>query len=192
MATKNFDSEDTAVLFLEKIFAKQNKASQTGTARQGHFPQQKQVQAAPSPNISSPSARRKEPQDYVDPNEYYGHRPLSEKIIRKHENTKERYKSIYNSKDEVFQDALTELCDRYKMHIKFKGGVAFVTTIAGEWQFRYNDRPIQLFHSNSKKGKGDLHNQRIRFYSPLDVIRYIYFHEGDREKRLMTDPEEKD
>ncbi len=192
MATKNFDSEDTAVLFLEKIFAKKGIASQSDTAQHDPLPQQRQAQPTVPADKPGVPTNRKEVQDYVDPNEYYGYRPFGEKIIRRHENTKTRYKSVYKSKDAVFQDALTELCDRYKMHIKFKGGVAFVTTISGEWQFRYNDRPIQLFHSNSKKGKGDLHNQRIRFYSPIDVIRYIYFHEGDREKRLMTDPEEKD
>lgn len=190
METKNFDSEDKAALFLTKIFAKKNNASQTGTSVQNPFPQQRQMKpAAPAAKPAAP-ANRKEPQDYIDPNEYYGQRPFGEKIIRKHANTKERYRSIYKSKDALFQDAITELCDRYKIHVRFKGGVAFITTISGEWQFRYNDRPIQLFHSNFFKGKGNLHNQRIRFYSPVDVIRYIYFHEKNRIERLMDDSNE--
>ena len=101
---------------------------------------------------------------------------------------------MYKSRDEVFQDAIQELCDRYLMHVKFKGGIAFITTISGEWQFRYNDRPILLFHTNAfkSKGKGDLHNQNMRFYSPVDVIRYIRFHERERTERLMSECEEND
>lgn len=190
METKKYDSEDTAVLFLEKIFAKKGIASQSDTAQHDPLPQQRQVQPAVPADKPGVPTNRKEVQDYVDPSEYYGYRPYGERILRKHENTKTRYKSIYKSKDAIFQDALTELCDRYKMHVRFKGGIAFVTTIAGEWQFRYNDRPIQLFHSNSLKGKGDLHNQNIRFYSPVDVIRYIYFHEKNRLQREMADLEE--
>lgn len=191
METKNFDPEDEAALFLAKIQSKKEKSTQANSNRQTPAPQPKPVPIVPASSPSVTSVKRGEVRDYVDPNEYYGYRPLSEKIIRKHESTKSRYTSVYKSKDAVFQDAITELCDQYKMHAKFKGGIAFITTLSGEWQFRYSDRPIQLFHSNAFKGRGDLHNQNIRFYSPVDVIRYIYFHERDRMKRLMSDTDEK-
>lgn len=151
---------------------------------------------APQPDKAAAESRPKrnlrEMTDYVDPSTLYEGPSYSERIINKHKYTKTEYQPVYKSRDQVFQEAIRELCDRYLMHVKFKGGVAFITTVSGEWQFRYNDRPILLFHSNEFKSKrgGDLHNQNMRFYSPVDVIRYIRFHDRERAERLLSEEDE--
>lgn len=177
------------------------KFSQSPSERPTGAPGKRPYNSAPSPGESSRAdtegrQRRnlREVTDYVDPSTFYEGPSYSDRILQKHSRGKTRYQPVYKSRDEVFQDAIQELCDRYLMHVKFKGGIAFITTISGEWQFRYNDRPILLFHTNAfkSKGKGDLHNQNMRFYSPVDVIRYIRFHERERTERLMSECEEND
>lgn len=104
---------------------------------------------------------------------------------------KGRYTPTYRSKEEAVRASLTHICDQYQIHVKFKSGVATVTTAAGEWFFRYNDRPIQLFHKNGTEGainpKVAVHNQNLRFYSPVDVLRYIMLHDLKRTSRLLDD-----
>lgn len=54
------------------------------------------------------------------------------------------------SKAEIMRRAMFDLATRRLMHIEFVGDNAYVTTIAGEWYFNYNIRPIQLHHKNLK------------------------------------------
>jgi hypothetical protein len=86
-------------------------------------------------------------------------------------------------KSQIIQEEIAKVCDTYDMHAEFYGGTAFITTVAGEWYFVYNDRPIELRHKNyslvPKNGDAALryHKQNKKFPTPLHVIKYIYAHE---------------
>lgn len=97
------------------------------------------------------------------------------------------------SRREILQDALLALAERHNIHISFKGTMAYVTTIAGEWYFNFTDtsREIKLHHKNYKKitdanGNwipGYFHIQEQQFTSPLSVVSYIAKHEKALENQ---------
>ena len=80
------------------------------------------------------------------------------------------------------------------MHAEFHGGMVYITTIAGEWYFDYNDRPIRLRHKNAEKwvdrygqDTGHYHVQPYHFHAPLQTLAYIRNHEQFEIQRLMED-----
>ena len=86
------------------------------------------------------------------------------------------------------RQSLAELADRHRMHISFVGSNAVVTTIAGEWYFNYNIRPIQLHHKNNERrtdcygrSTGHYHIQNVHPETPLEAMAYIYHHERSVE-----------
>ena len=80
------------------------------------------------------------------------------------------------SKSEIIGHQLENIGHQYGMNIKTNGGTAYVTTVAGEWIFRYNDRPIVLNHRNTLKKDG-YHLQPIKFSTPVAALSYIYHHD---------------
>jgi hypothetical protein len=99
------------------------------------------------------------------------------------------------SKDLIMREQITKICEEYGMHAEFNSGLAFITTVAGEWFFAYNDRPIKLRHKNyelragrSAKSLNFYHDQNYTFPSPLHVLKYIYGHERDETERIMGRP----
>jgi len=102
----------------------------------------------------------------------------------------------HQSKSEIMRSQIRALSVQYGMHAEFHGSMVYVTTIAGEWYFDYNDRPIKLKHKNSEKrlnryGKptGHYHNQELTFHAPLQVLSYIRRHEQAEIRRMMEDEE---
>lgn len=98
------------------------------------------------------------------------------------------------SKAEMMRRAMSDLATRRLMHIEFVGDNAFVTTIAGEWYFNYNIRPIQLHHKNLKarvdkhgKSTGFFHQQKLVFETPMEALAYIYQHERAAEDRAFAE-----
>jgi len=98
------------------------------------------------------------------------------------------------TKAELMRRGMAELAARRHMHIEFVGENAMVTTIAGEWYFNYNIRPIQLHHKNNeqrydKQGRltGFYHQQKISFQTPMAALAYIYQHERSLEDRAFSD-----
>ena len=96
-------------------------------------------------------------------------------------------------KAEMMRRAMSDLATRRLMHIEFVGDNAFVTTIAGEWYFNYNIRPIQLHHKNLKvrvdkhgRNTGFFHQQKLVFETPLEALAYIYQHERAAENRAFA------
>lgn len=96
-----------------------------------------------------------------------------------------------NSKATVLRDELRVFCYEYGMYIEFIGSIAYVTTIAGEWFFDPNIRPIKLHHKNeemrydnSGRSNGYYHIQEVTFPTPAHAISYIYRHERSTIKRL--------
>lgn len=68
---------------------------------------------------------------------------------------------------------MKSVAEQYQMHIEFMGPNVYVTTIAGEWFFDYNTRPITLHHKNEElwysqmgRGRGHYHAQNKNFSSP--------------------------
>ncbi len=95
------------------------------------------------------------------------------------------------TKASVIRDEMRILCNEYGMYIEFVGNIAFVTTIAGEWFFDPNIRPIKLHHKNiemryDQSGclTGYYHLQEPTFETPAHVLGYIYGHEQATIKRL--------
>ena len=84
---------------------------------------------------------------------------------------------------------LVNIGRKYGLHVKIDHGTAYVTTAVGEWLFLYNDRPITLRHRNSMRCDG-YHRQLPTFYSPAEVLRYIYFHERAAIVRSFGEPPE--
>lgn len=106
--------------------------------------------------------------------------------------------AVPKTKSELMRQALAELADRHGMHIAFKGGSALVTTIAGEWFFDYNQRPICLHHKNNDirlrsdgTPNGHYHMQALTFPTPLSALAYIYHHERAAERLAFEDMAEK-
>jgi len=90
------------------------------------------------------------------------------------------------------REQIKVLSEQYGMHVEFIGGMVYITTIAGEWHFDYNDRPIRLHRKNAEKrldrhGKliGYYHLQEYSFHAPLQVLAYIRKHEQAAVRRLM-------
>lgn len=104
------------------------------------------------------------------------------------------------TKSETLQEAMESVAEQYQMHIKFVGPNVYVTTIAGEWFFDYNTRPITLHHKNEEKRfdrmgrvKGHYHVQDQSFSSPMLALAYIYHHEKAAIRRAFqakTEPED--
>lgn len=96
------------------------------------------------------------------------------------------------SKSEIVSKAIVTYCEELGVHAEVKAGTAYITTIAGEWYFTYNDRPIVLHHKNSEKRydwKGNLlknhyHIQQQKFYSPAHALAYIAIH--DKPERALA------
>lgn len=98
------------------------------------------------------------------------------------------------SKAEMMRRAMSELAARQHMYVEFVGDSAFVTTIAGEWYFNYNIRPIQLHHKNLKvrldrngQNTGFFHQQKLVFETPMEALAYIYHHERAAENRAFAE-----
>lgn len=103
------------------------------------------------------------------------------------------------SKPEMMRRAMSDLATRRLMHIEFVGDNAFVTTIAGEWYFNYNIRPIQLQHKNLKtrvdkhgQSTGFFHQQKLIFETTMEALAYIYQHERTAEERTFAGDRKQD
>nr|WP_326184523.1 hypothetical protein [uncultured Oscillibacter sp.] len=108
-------------------------------------------------------------------------------------------RSNLKTKSELMRQAMAELAERHSMHIEFKGGSAMVTTIAGEWFFDYNQRPICLHHKNNDArfhadgtSDGYYHVQKLTFPTPLAALAYIYHHERAAERLAFESDTEKE
>ncbi len=100
------------------------------------------------------------------------------------------------SKAAIMRDEMMLICNECGMHLEFVGNTAFITTIAGEWFFDPNIRPIQLHHKNTEKRydrngnfTGHYHRQDVTVKSPASALGYIYHHEQAEIRRLMTTEE---
>jgi len=96
------------------------------------------------------------------------------------------------SKAEIMRSQIKILSEEYGMHAEFHGSMVYITTMAGEWYFDYNDRPIRLRHKNAEKRldrsgqpTGHYHAQPYQFHAPLQVLAYIRNHEQLEVRRLM-------
>ena len=103
------------------------------------------------------------------------------------------------SKGEAIKKQIEAICSKYGMYAEIFGGTAYITTVAGEWYFSYNDRPIILRHKNAEMrykrdgtSTGLYHVQNQTFYSPLHVLTYIKNHENAEIKRLMENEQLQD
>lgn len=89
------------------------------------------------------------------------------------------------SKNDIVSKAIVAYCEKLGIHAETKAGVAYITTVAGEWYFTYNDRPIVLHHKNAEKRydahgnekKNQYHIQEQKFYSPAHALAYIAIHD---------------
>lgn len=96
------------------------------------------------------------------------------------------------SKNDIVSKAIVAYCEKLGIHAECKAGVAYITTVAGEWYFTYNDRPIVLHHKNAEKRydshgrekKNQYHIQEQKFYSPAHALAYIAIH--DRPERALA------
>lgn len=96
------------------------------------------------------------------------------------------------SKNDIVSKAIVAYCEKLGIHAEVKAGVAYITTVAGEWYFTYNDRPIVLHHKNAEKRydargrekKNQYHIQEQKFYSPAHALAYIAIH--DRPERALA------
>ena len=96
------------------------------------------------------------------------------------------------SKNDIVSKAIVAYCEKLGIHAEVKAGVAYITTVAGEWYFTYNDRPIVLHHKNAEKRydaqghekKSQYHIQEQKFYSPAHALAYIAIH--DRPERALA------
>ena len=107
-----------------------------------------------------------------------------------------KYKRSGKNKAETMKQEIAGVCEEYGMHAEFVGGTAFITTIAGEWFFTYNDRPIRLHHKNyadnavkAKRTTKLYHLQYETFASPLHVLKYISGHDLELKRRVMDEIE---
>lgn len=97
------------------------------------------------------------------------------------------------TKAAIMRDEMMLICNECGMHLEFVGNTAFITTIAGEWYFDPNIRPIKLHHKNAEKrydhngnSTGHYHIQKVTVKSPATALGYIYQHEQAEIKRLMS------
>lgn len=98
---------------------------------------------------------------------------------------------------DLTQDELIKIAEEYGIHLDFIGPNVYVTTIAGEWFFDYNVRPIVLHHKNNRvflsrngKPKSHYHEQEYTFPNPLEAIKYIFRHERAAVQRGFQDEED--
>lgn len=103
------------------------------------------------------------------------------------------------TKSGTLQKAMGSVAEQYQMHIEFVGPNVYVTTIAGEWFFDYNTRPITLHHKNEElwysqmgRGRGHYHVQDKSFSSPMLALAYIYHHEQAAIRRAFQPQTEPD
>jgi len=108
------------------------------------------------------------------------------------ENYRKQIAEHESSSNNAMEHKLYETCSRYGMKVSFKSGTAYVSTYGGDWHFVYNDRPITLYHKNSRPVKNKSgktvkysHVQPIQLYSPLHALAYIRNHDAAEERRLM-------
>ena len=78
---------------------------------------------------------------------------------------------------------IIKLCNKFDLYCTTKDDEAKIVTAAGAWKFNYKERPITLYHQNSKTAYGGLKNSEYHiqgndFYSPLDIIGYIVKHDN--------------
>ena len=99
-----------------------------------------------------------------------------------------RRENQFPTRREVMEQALLGLAARRQMHISFASSFVYVTTLAGEWYFDYNSRPIVLHHKHHD-GRPDpvgcYHTQEQTFASPIYAMAYIHNHERAMERRLF-------
>lgn len=119
--------------------------------------------------------------------EHHGFKPCS--VCKPSPVIVKKERPALKSKSELMRQAMAELAERHSMHVEFKGGSALVTTIAGEWFFDYNQRPICLHHKNNDArfradgtSDGYYHIQKLTFPTPLAALAYIYHHERAAER----------
>jgi hypothetical protein len=100
--------------------------------------------------------------------------------------------AVKKSKLEIMREQIKRLSEEYGMHAEFHGSRVYITTVAGEWYFDYNNRPIRLRHKNAEKwrdrnGKliGHFHTQPYQFHAPLQVLAYIRNHERLEVQRSL-------
>jgi myo-inositol-1(or 4)-monophosphatase len=100
------------------------------------------------------------------------------------------------TKAQIIQKEIVSICEEYGMYAEFAGGTVFVTTVAGEWFFAYNDRPIRVHHKNytartkeAGRSMQHYHLQDKRFASPLHAIHYISEHDIALKRRVMQEVE---
>lgn len=101
------------------------------------------------------------------------------------------------SKAALTQDELIRIGEGYGLHLEFIGPNVYVTTVAGEWYFDYNIRPIVLHHKNNRvfpakngRPKRYYHEQEHTFPTPLEAMKYIFRHERAAVRRGFQDEEE--
>jgi hypothetical protein len=109
-------------------------------------------------------------------------------------NIDRRSNGSIKTKAQIMKREISSLCEEYGMHAEFVAGTVFVTTVAGEWFFDFNDRPIRLRHKNYTdltkelgKSLNHYHLQKKSFSSPLYVIKYICEHDLALKRRVMSD-----
>ena len=109
-------------------------------------------------------------------------------------NVSQRVLAGGRSKSEIMCEQIILLSEEYGMHAEIRGSIISITTIAGEWYFDYNDRPILLRHKSSEKrldhhGKprSKYHVQPNQFHAPLQVLAFIRNHERMAIKRSMDE-----
>ena len=120
--------------------------------------------------------------DYLDPN-------LSEVIYSNTDingKTPSKSNRIYDpsvSNIALLGRQVIKLCNKYDLYCHIIDETAYILTSAGSWKFRYDERPITLYHLNSKSMHGgkkniDYHIQGSDLYSPLEVIVFIIKHDS--------------
>ena len=136
----------------------------------------------------------KKPEPPPNIKQYRRPAPNATKKMAWERQTEEKASRTGLTKAQIIKQEIVAACEEYGMHAEFAGGTVFVTTIAGEWFFAYNDRPIRLRHKNYSKDTKHLsatmshyHLQEKRFPSPLHVLRYICEHDLALKRQLMQE-----
>ena len=98
------------------------------------------------------------------------------------------------NKAEIMCEQIMLLSEEYGMHAEIRGTIVSITTIAGEWYFDFNERPILLRHKSTEKRldrhgnpRSKYHVQPNQFHAPLQVLAFIRNHERMAVKRLMEE-----
>jgi hypothetical protein len=108
--------------------------------------------------------------------------------IQKKKLSKNKRIEVMNSQESIIKEQITQICNAYKLKVKFIGTTAFITSSIGEWFFDYNN--LQLHHRNSEVrtySKGTYHIQAQTFKNPKRILAYIYRHEEATARRLLKE-----